>query len=282
MTLSNKLPMKNIAHFIAFSFLTMLTQIGGIIYLISMSLNRFFVKKTQKQLSKMQQLFNYAMLYLIICLGVLPSLAPYFGRVPLPMISKEDSILQSRSLFTIVCNRHYVKKEVLDLTLQTAKLVNKTYPRTTLFYLDANFPFIDGFPLLPHKSHDDGEKLDIAFLYKNPKTGQRINSTPSFLGYGVCEEPKKHEENRPEHCKKKGYWQYSFLQKIIPQGSKAQFEFDHKANKYLLEQLANNKSVGKIFIEPHLKTRLELSKYDKIRFHGCAAVRHDDHIHIQL
>ena len=29
------------------------------------------------------------------------------------------------------------------------------------------------------------------------------------------------------------------------------------------------------------KTRLLLTS-DKIRFHGCQAVRHDDHIHVQL
>ncbi|MFT5619364.1 MAG: hypothetical protein ACI85I_002607, partial [Arenicella sp.] len=39
---------------------------------------------------------------------------------------------------------------------------------------------------------------------------------------------------------------------------------------------------GKVFIEPHLKTRLGLENYSKIRFHGCQAVRHDDHIHVQL
>ncbi len=33
--------------------------------------------------------------------------------------------------------------------------------------------------------------------------------------------------------------------------------------------------------KPHLKTRLKLSSA-KIRFHGCQAVRHDDHIHVQL
>jgi murein endopeptidase len=49
----------------------------------------------------------------------------------------------------------------------------------------------------------------------------------------------------------------------------------------LVEILASEKSIGKIFIEPHLKTRLKLTT-PKIRFHGCRAVRHDDHIHVQL
>ena len=36
-----------------------------------------------------------------------------------------------------------------------------------------------------------------------------------------------------------------------------------------------------LLLEPHLKTRLKLEKYDKIRFQGCRAARHDDHIHVQ-
>jgi murein endopeptidase len=39
--------------------------------------------------------------------------------------------------------------------------------------------------------------------------------------------------------------------------------------------------VIKIFVEPPLATRFNLSD-PKIRFQGCRAARHDDHIHIQL
>ncbi|NNE79114.1 MAG: hypothetical protein HKN18_02480 [Silicimonas sp.] len=38
---------------------------------------------------------------------------------------------------------------------------------------------------------------------------------------------------------------------------------------------------GKIFLEPHLADRLGVAG-DKVRFQGCRAARHDDHIHIQL
>lgn len=58
--------------------------------------------------------------------------------------------------------------------------------------------------------------------------------------------------------------------------------FLEEANRYLLIELAKHPKVRKIFIEPHLKERLGLSQYDKIRFHGCHAVRHDDHIHIEI
>jgi hypothetical protein len=51
--------------------------------------------------------------------------------------------------------------------------------------------------------------------------------------------------------------------------------------KALVNMFVSEYEIGKIFIEPHLKTRLKLTS-DKIRFHGCQAVRHDDHIHVQL
>jgi murein endopeptidase len=51
--------------------------------------------------------------------------------------------------------------------------------------------------------------------------------------------------------------------------------------KLLVEVLLKFDNMEKIFIEPHLKSRLGLTN-SKIRYHGCGAVRHDDHIHIQV
>ena len=67
----------------------------------------------------------------------------------------------------------------------------------------------------------------------------------------------------------------------MPQGNKKNFTFDSTVTKELVNYFASKPVIGKIFIEPHLKTRLGLTS-DKIRFHGCQAVRHDDHIHVQL
>ena len=57
---------------------------------------------------------------------------------------------------------------------------------------------------------------------------------------------------------------------------------DTPATKRLLLKFIRQPQIKKIFLEPHLKQRLGLQKEKKIRFHGCRAVRHDDHIHIQL
>ncbi|MFT3704142.1 MAG: hypothetical protein QM802_17375 [Agriterribacter sp.] len=165
--------------------------------------------------------------------------------------------------------------------MESAKEMNQKFPGTVLNYLDANFPFINGFPLLPHLSHNDGKKLDIAFCYIDNATGMQSNDAPSPIGYGISELPRANEINTSNFCSSQGYWQYSFLSKIVPQNNKKQFSFDSSRTKEVVTCFAAKSGIGKIFIEPHLKTRLGLIS-DKIRFHGCQAVRHDDHIHIQL
>jgi hypothetical protein len=159
--------------------------------------------------------------------------------------------------------------------------MNEEYPGTTISYLDASFPFFDGFPLAPHLSHDDGKKLDLSFTYLDASTGKRTSDIPSFIGYGVCEEPHAGEKNIPDYCRAQGAWQYSLLLKLAPQQNKRNFRFDPQRNKKLINLIAGHNKIGKIFIEPHLKTRMGLQS-TTIRFHGCKAVRHDDHIHIQL
>jgi hypothetical protein len=159
--------------------------------------------------------------------------------------------------------------------------MNDKFPGTITNYLDANFPFIDKFPLIPHLSHNDGKKLDLSFCYRDTKTGKPTNECPSIIGYGICEEPQPNEKNTAEFCNNKGYWQYSFLTKVISQKNKQHFTFDSEKTSVLVNLFASQLNIGKIFIEPHLKTRLHLNS-DKIRFHGCQAVRHDDHIHVQL
>ncbi len=70
----------------------------------------------------------------------------------------------------------------------------------------------------------------------------------------------------PSKCAKKGYFQYNWLKKFISQKNILKYEFDEKANKELLIILAKHKEVGKIFIEPHLKERLNLTTYKKLDF----------------
>ncbi|MEM9326618.1 MAG: hypothetical protein AAGA85_13220 [Bacteroidota bacterium] len=158
--------------------------------------------------------------------------------------------------------------------------MSQRFEGTKTNYLDANFPFLDGFPLLPHLSHSDGRKIDLAFYYH--REGERTNRAPSFIGYGVYEDPAKGEESYPQICADRGYWQYGFMSSIVPQWQKVEYELDVQRTRALIKRLAQDEETSKIFIEPHLKDRWRLHRFGNVRFHGCQAVRHDDHIHIQI
>jgi murein endopeptidase len=56
---------------------------------------------------------------------------------------------------------------------------------------------------------------------------------------------------------------------------------DHRRTAAALQWLAQDPRVEKVFIEPHLRQTLGAS-HPKVRFQGCRAARHDDHIHFQI
>lgn len=263
-----------------FCLLTVLTQVGGLVYLLSILSHKSTDKWTSNNYLKTTFRFtSFLTLYCFATFIVVPVIAKPLGRVPLPLT--ETSHLRPLNIWTCLLNRNYVRPELKQTAFEVAKQLNDKYPGTTVNYLDANFPFINKFPLLPHLSHNDGKKLDLSFCYRDAKTNEPTNDCPSFIGYGICEEPRPNEKHTADFCANKGYWQYSFLTKVVSQDSKQDFTFDNDKSRELVRLFATQKAIGKIFIEPHLKTRLNLTS-DKIRFHGCQAVRHDDHIHVQL
>ena len=265
-----------------FTWLTVLTQVGGIIYLLYQPFSFFIKKKYDGWKSRGRRILSFVALYLFCSLLIVPLIAKRFGRVPLPFFASKEIPVKAGNIILPLGNRHYVRPQLKAVFFDAAQKINQKYPNTQLLYLDANFPFWNGFPLLPHLSHDDGEKLDIAFLFKNKKTQKIHNNVLSFLGYGFVEPPRKGESNTPATCAKKGKWQYNFLYNITSQHNHEYYEFDSAANQYLMRQFINHPKIGKILIEPHLKSRLGLSGEGKVRAAGCHAVRHDDHIHVQL
>lgn len=269
-----------IVSLLIFAVLTLLTQVGGVIYLLSKLISSFINKKLSSWWARAGSSIGiFILLYLLCTWLVIPPLAKSYGKVPLPAL--ETDHVQPLNILTALLNRHYVKREVKLVVTRAATELNKKFPGSAVNYLDAGFPFINGFPLLPHLSHHDGKKLDIAFRYTDSKTGKPVNDSPSWLGYGICEEPIPGEVNTAVFCTMKGYREYSILQRYMPQGNKANYAFDEEQTKALIRNLAAEKEVEKIFIEPHLKERMNITN-NKVAFHGCHSVRHDDHIHIQV
>jgi len=264
--------LKTIGHIISVTLLTLITQIGGIVWIINYGMFRLLKLKKSRAL----KFLSFILLYLSFTLLIVPPIAKSLGRVALPL-SKSKNLIPHNYL-TPLLNRNYVKPK-LELELnEIAKSINAKNPILKISYLDANFPFIDGFPLLPHISHSDGRKIDLSFYYtKGDKIG---NLKPSNLGYGKFVEPLKSEINQTEICKSRGYWHYDYA-KYLTLGSRDDLKFDLVSTKHLVREIVTRNKTDKLLIEPHIRKRLKLNN-DKIRFHGCHAVRHDDHIHYQI
>ncbi|WP_241482273.1 hypothetical protein [Leisingera sp. ANG-Vp] len=161
--------------------------------------------------------------------------------------------------------------ELADLLRDTAAAVDAAYPGAVTQVLDANFPFLTGFPLLPHLSHDDGRKADLAFYYTDAK-GYEPGATRSPIGYFAFEQG-------PADCPGNWLtlrWDLNALQPLW-----RELEVDAARTRYLLQVLEEDARVEKMFLEPHLQDRSGVHS-GKLRFQGCRAARHDDHIHLQL
>lgn len=256
--------LKLFGHLIVIILLTTLTQVGGLIWILALWVSIKLKKKKR---------YVFPILYLIFNILIIPPIAKQFGKEQLPVFSKK---LKPRNLVYPLLFRNYANlelKELLENSVENLKQYN-----IKIIYLDANFPFIDGFPLLPHLSHNDGKKIDISFIYLD-ENGKSTNKKPSISGYGAYVNSEINYTSKS--CIEKGYWQYDFP-KYLTFGTLNDLKLDKKATTILIKELLSNKTTQKIFIEPYLKKSLGLNLEEKIRFHGCKAVRHDDHIHLQI
>ena len=234
--------------------LTLLSQLGGIAWLLSL-LTRWRIT---------------AFVGIYAALTVLALwLAPLTGRVPLSCGG--DGPLRVQGWVYCALNRNYVTPTLADVLTDLAQDMDRSFPGTQTLVLDAGFPFVTGFPLMPHLSHDDGRKADIAFYYAD---GDRYlpGRTRSPVGYfaftdGPTDCPPAFPTLR---------WSFPALQTLWPDWTPEPARMTEA-----LKLLIADDRVGKILLEPHLQDRFGVAG-GKVRFQGCRAARHDDHIHIQL
>ena len=179
-----------------------------------------------------------------------------------------------------VFNRNYVDQRVALLLIALAHDLDRDYPGTRTLFLDANFPFLNGFPLLPHLSHGDGRKLDIAYFYAAPSGAYLPGQLRSPIGYWAFEQP---EAGAPASCPSRSWlslrWNMAALQRFYPDRP-LEPERTRAALRWLVTQ-GQQYGVERVFIEPYLAARLGVSS-PLLGFQGCRAARHDDHIHLQI
>lgn len=241
-------------HSSIFLLLTVASQLGGIAWLFAL-------------------LFRHRALAFVLAYPALSVsalwIAPVLGREPLPCMAGGN--LKMQSVLYCALNRQYVVPELKAVLDDYAAEMENLFPDTKTIILDANFPFISGFPLLPHLSHNDGRKVDLAFYYEEEQKYLR-GVTRSPIGYFAF-------EDGPTGCPDRLItlrWNFPWLQNLWPN-----YQLEPMRMKAALKWLSEDARVGRIFIEPHLKLKFE-AEHEKIRFQGCRAARHDDHIHIQL
>jgi hypothetical protein len=260
---------------LATALLTVLTQVGGLVWLLAMALRRFLPTP-----SRLAFLGLFLGLYAAATI-LTQQLAPLAGRVALPCFPGNDSTLAVHSPLYCALNRNYVAPELASVAKAYADHMAGAFPGTRTLALDASFPFLHGFPLIPHLSHNDGRKLDLAFYYLDESGKFRNGETRSPLGYFAFQQP---VTGSPQPCAGRDRWMtlrwdMAWLQWAFPDWQ-LEPQRMHEALRWLSNE-GQNLGIGKIFIEPHIPASLGVSS-NTFRFQGCRAARHDDHIHIQL
>jgi hypothetical protein len=102
----------------------------------------------------------------------------------------------------------------------------------------------------------------------------------SPLGYWKFERPRASESESCPPAALTLRWDMRWFAPFTRPG----LELDEGRTRYALRWLASTgaqRGIGKIFVEPHLSRRLGVEG-GIVRFQGCRAARHDDHIHMQL
>ena len=254
-------------HGLIILVLTVLTQLGGIAWLLALLLRQIFGR--------------FLLMFVVAYLGLTVTAhytAPIMGREPLPCLDAGPSQIAVLNPLYCALNRNYVTPPMIAHADNLADYMHDAFPGTRTRALDASFPFIDGFALLPHLSHDDGNHLDLAFYYAE-EGEYRLGQAKSIIGYWGFEQPRPGD---PQPCADDTgislRWDMDWVQAYM-----RDWTLDEERTTSALNWLAIN-PVGtdyKLFLEPHLQQRLGVSA-DTVRFQGCSAARHDDHVHIEF
>jgi hypothetical protein len=260
-------------------FLTVLTQVGGLLLWLGLPaldpLVRTMPGPRALRLLAAAGLFVPA--YLAGSLVVVPPLAAQFGRVPLPCGYRGETAYGALNAATCLLNRHYATPAARAVLAAMASRLAADFRGRRISYLDAGFPFFAWFPMVPHLSHGDGRKVDIALLFLDSASGGPApGRAPSPIGYWGYVPPRPAATLPCDGQRSWLRWDFDWLQPLLPE-----FRMDEAAQAALLKDLAASRQVVRVLIEPHLKARLD-ADHPKIRFQGCAAARHDDHIHVEF
>jgi len=173
-------------------------------------------------------------------------------------------------------DRHWVTPQARAALIDAAAAVRERYPGEVLRFMDASGP--DGVkPFPPHLSHGDGRQIDLGLYYTDVQA-RPLRTFPAYErhgGYWPAEPP------RPGEIVACPQGRVGRAEKPDPPADRP-WRLDEARTRALLEALIGDRRVRRVLIEPHLEMRLGLWGHPKLRFAGCQAARHDDHIHVDF
>jgi len=263
--------------------LTLLTQVGGAVLLLSTIVvwSIFPSGLLSRSTAFLFHIVAFAALYVCVSFLLIPEVARTQGRVQLQCKPTEMKPYGALSPIYCILNRNYAVPQVETALSRMADALAGRRPGTVVSYLDAGFPFFDRWPMLPHLSHRDGRDIDLAFFYTDENGTYLPGKARSPLGYWGFEQPPVGAElpcaGTPDGPSLR--WDLDELQAHWPP-----YRLDEVRMQELLNWLITEgpgHGVAGLILEPHLAARLGAVS-DLLRFQGCKAARHDDHIHVDF
>lgn len=262
-----------ILYLILFLFLTCITEVGGLLLWPFMAIPYYDHPKWKN----FQTLF-YALCFYVLCSWlIIPTLASFANRTPLPCFSKDGIPFQSQTKITCLLHRNYVEKDVYVKMMNVAKQMDRHYNRVDIRYLSAGLPF-GIIPVFPNLIQNKGRAISMSFLWTD--SSRRMTKTaPSPVGYGshsisdfsrTC--------SADEFLKIAGIsiplrYQWLFL------NWNSSIILDEKRSNTLLHYLGRHKDVAAIFLEPELH-RVLGKDVSSLYPNPCSWMLHDDHFTI--
>jgi hypothetical protein len=106
------------------AILTVVTQVGGIILLLTMGIVSILRKRLKSVWSQYISAFLiFTCLYISGTFFIIPWIAKPFGRVPLPLQGKVKPL----TIGTVLLNRHYVRPALRDVVMQASLAIEKKH-----------------------------------------------------------------------------------------------------------------------------------------------------------
>lgn len=257
--------------------LTLLTQVGGLILWPFWSTITRFSARFSRWKRRSLTLLLLCTLYLVGGLGIVPHIAETTGRVRLPMAATGSIPTGPLHFGYALLLRNYVRSHTYTAYIDSVHRFSEEHPGVIVRYLDAGFPF-PTLPLLPHLSHRDGQKIDVAFLFE--RDGAYVDQARSPIGYwGYAKEspPRPECEGTVKTLGPFSFplrWDFDSVQTYWPD-----LDLDIAKNRALLRAFAKDPRVCSILLEPGLHPTLRAPKLIK---NSCAVARHDDHFHLTI